>query len=131
MSEQGTARDDAGAGRTERRAVLACGFGIALWLWPIVTASLLFAGQPDNGGPAVGVGVVMLMAGMVAVPFLFLATLVCGHWAIVRMRRSERRGLGYAIAGLVLGYAALPAGLLGIVALFFVGSMAGCYAVMC
>jgi hypothetical protein len=91
--------EKAGARRTERRAVLACGFGVALWLWPIVTASLLIAGQPDNTGPTVGVGVVMLMAGLVAVPLLFLATLVCGHWAIARTRRAERRGLGYAIAG--------------------------------
>jgi hypothetical protein len=119
------------ATRTEGRAALACTFGIALWLWPSVTAMLLIAGQPDNTGPVVGVGAGMLIAGLAAVPVFFLGAIVCGHWAIARIQRSGLRGQGYAIVGLVLGYAALPVALLGIVALFFAASMAGCYAVMC
>jgi hypothetical protein len=120
-----------GAIRTERRAVLACACGIALWLWPIVTAVLLIAGQPENTGPVVGIGVGMLMAGLAAIPIFFLAAIVSGHWAIARIHRSGLRGQGYAIVGLVLAYAALPVALLGIVALFFAEAMAGCYAVMC
>jgi hypothetical protein len=116
---------------TNRDAVCACAFGIAVWLWPIVTALLLIAGGTDNTGPVVGLGVVMLMSGMVAVPILFLLAIVCGHWASARIKRSGQQGQGYAIAGLVLAYAAVPAALLGFVALFFIETMASCYAVMC
>jgi hypothetical protein len=73
----------------------------------------------------------MLMSGMVAVPILFLLAIVCGHWANVRIKRSGQQGWGYATAGLVLAYAAVPVALMGFVALFFIETMASCYAVMC
>jgi len=112
--------------RTERRAVVACACGIALWLWPFVAVVLVLAGEPDNTGPLVGVGVSMLMAGLVAVPIFFFAAILCGHSARRRVKRLGLPGGSYATAGLVLGYAAVPAALLGIPVLFALAMAGAC-----
>lgn len=44
--------------------------------------------------------------------FISLAGIICGHIAISQIRKTGEGGKGFAIAGLVIGYAALAISLL-------------------
>jgi uncharacterized protein YacL len=55
--------------------------------------------------------------------FIFsLGAVICGHIALSQIRRTGESGRGLAIAGLVLGYLGLVAGLILVISVFVLAS---------
>lgn len=61
---------------------------------------------------------VLAIISLVSAFFVSLAAVICGHLALSQIKKTGERGRGLAIAGLVLGYLGLVAGLIAII--FFV-----------
>ena len=62
---------------------------------------------------------VLAIISLVSAFFVSLAAVICGHIALSQIKRTGEKGRGLAIAGLVLGYLGLIAGLIFI--LVFIG----------
>ncbi|WP_104165689.1 DUF4190 domain-containing protein [Cryobacterium sp. N22] len=55
---------------------------------------------------------VLAIISLVSAFFVSLAAVICGHIALSQIKRTGEKGRGLAIAGLVLGYLGLIAGLI-------------------
>lgn len=62
---------------------------------------------------------VLAIISLVSSFFVSLAAVVCGHIALSQIKRTGERGRGLAIAGLVLGYLGILAGIIVAVAFIF------------
>lgn len=78
-------------------------------------ASQAYAPQGYGQQPAAERWNVLAIISLVSSFFVSLAAVVCGHIALSQIKRTGERGRGLAIAGLVLGYLGLIAGLIFIV----------------
>jgi hypothetical protein len=94
--------------RTERRAVIALGFGIAALVLPILTVLVLLAIRwylwPSDA--AFG-GVWLAVVDTALIPGSALVAVLFGHRARRRINQYGLPGNRYAVAGLILGYCAL------------------------
>jgi hypothetical protein len=66
---------------------------------------------------------VLAIISLVSAFFVSLAAVICGHIALSQIKKTGEKGRGLAIAGLVLGYLGLIAGVI-IIALFIVAWIA-------
>ncbi len=55
---------------------------------------------------------VLAIVSFVSSFFISLAGIICGHIALSQIKRTGERGRGFAIAGLVIGYATLVLGII-------------------
>ena len=58
---------------------------------------------------------VLAIISLVSAFFVSLAAVICGHIALSQIKKTGEKGRGLAIAGLVLGYLGLVAGLIFII----------------
>jgi hypothetical protein len=75
--------------------------------------------NPYAGAPEQRVNILAVVS-LVLAFFLSIGAVICGHIALSQIKRTGERGRGLAIAGLVLGYLGIVAGILlflGILAL--------------
>jgi len=83
--------------------------------------------QPSAYGTPTGPGPetfnVLAIVSFVSAFVVSLAAVICGHIALSQIKRTGEKGRGFAIAGLVLGYAGILAGIITvIVVIALVGS---------
>lgn len=88
--------------------------------------------QPSADGAATGPGPgtfnVLAIVSFVSAFVVSLAAVICGHMALSQIKKTGEKGRGFAIAGLVLGYAGILAGIIGtvvFVAIILSGGIAG------
>ena len=84
---------------------------------PIPVASPYSSGAPI--GPKTNT---LAIVSLVLAFFISLGAIICGHIALNQIKRTGEGGRGLAIAGLVLGYAGLAAGIIG--AIIWIGLFA-------
>lgn len=63
---------------------------------------------------------VLAIVSLVLAFFISLGAVICGHIALSQIKKTGESGRGLAIAGLVLGYLGIAAGLIGIIVWFAV-----------
>jgi len=63
---------------------------------------------------------VLAIVSLVSAFFVSLAAVICGHIALSQIKKTGEKGRGLAIAGLVLGYLGLIAGIIFIVVVILV-----------
>jgi ABC-type spermidine/putrescine transport system permease subunit II len=63
---------------------------------------------------------VLAIVSLVSAFFISLAAVICGHIALGQIKRTGEKGRGLAIAGLVLGYLGLLAGIITIIAVIVI-----------
>ncbi|RFA15730.1 hypothetical protein B7R21_03215 [Subtercola boreus] len=68
---------------------------------------------------------VLAIVSLVTAFFVSLAAVVTGHIALRQIKRTQQKGRGLAIAGLILGYLGILAGIITIIALVVVFAVAG------
>lgn len=74
-------------------------------------------GQQPYGAPTEKYNVLAIVSFVTGVLFISLVAIITGHLALSQINKTQEKGRGLAIAGLVLGYAGI---LLGILVFFFV-----------
>ncbi|MDF2444595.1 MAG: hypothetical protein JWR01_2798 [Subtercola sp.] len=68
---------------------------------------------------------VLAIVSLVTAFFVSLAAIITGHIALRQIKRTQEKGRGLAIAGLVLGYLGILAGIISIIALVVIFAVAG------
>lgn len=80
------------------------------------------AGTPSYGAPASQKTNVLAIVSLVSSFFISIVGIITGHIALSQIKKTGEQGRGLAIAGLIIGYVGLLA---GIIALIFVFVVAG------
>lgn len=68
---------------------------------------------------------VLAIVSLVTAFFVSIAAVITGHIALGQIKRTHEKGRGLAIAGLILGYLGILAGIISIIVLIVVFSVAG------
>ncbi|RFA08251.1 hypothetical protein B7R54_02685 [Subtercola boreus] len=68
---------------------------------------------------------VLAIVSLVTAFFVSLVAVITGHIALRQIKRTQEKGRGLAIAGLILGYAGILAGIITIIALIVIFAFAG------
>lgn len=68
---------------------------------------------------------VLAIVSLVLAFFVSIGAVICGHIALNQIKRTGENGRGLAIAGLVLGYLGILAGIFAVILFFGVFAIAG------
>lgn len=77
-------------------------------------------GQQPYGAPTERYNVLAIVSLVTGILFISLVAIITGHIALSQIKKTQEKGRGLAIAGLVLGYAGILLGILFAVGLFAV-----------
>ena len=69
-------------------------------------------GQQPYGAPTEKYNVLAIVSLVTGVLFISLVAIITGHIALSQIKKTQEKGRGLAIAGLVLGYAGIVLGIL-------------------
>jgi len=84
-----------------------------------------YSAPPQAGSPAAAPMNTLAIIAFIGSFFVGLVGIVCGHISLSQIKRTGARGRGFALAGLIIGYAEIAISLVVVVVIIIVVAAGG------